>query len=207
MVAVCPPGAIIPVFAARIEVDVRSVLAFCLFAYAVALVLTPAVLVLVAGGTVGVERIAVTVGIGLVVPSVLGRLLHERIVAVSPVLRRRVVDAAVFLVCLGLGGELIGGLRASGVGLETFSLVTLLITLRSFGSGWLTARLAPRALREEAPFAGGFKNLALAAAVGGALGGPVAALPGLVGFVSETFYFLWLALRRAWSVPREAPAP
>jgi hypothetical protein len=42
-----------------------------------------------------------------------------------------------------------------------------------------------------------FKNIALAAAVGGSLSGPVAALPGLVAFPIESLYFLWLARRQS----------
>ena len=42
-----------------------------------------------------------------------------------------------------------------------------------------------------------FKNVALAAAVGGSLAGSVAALPGLIGFPVEILYFLFLAQRRA----------
>ena len=202
LVAIAPPAALIPTFAARIGADVRSVLAFCLFAYAVGLVLTPLVLFLVAGSTVGIGAIATTAGVGFVAPTVLGRLLHEQIVRVPEAWRRRIVNAAVFLICLGVGGELLGGIGAAGVGLVPVALVSLAITGRSFLSGWLVARVAPRELLEEAPFAGGFKNVALAAAVGAALGGPVAALPGLVGFVAETLYFIWLVLRSARSAAR-----
>ena len=62
------------------------------------------------------------------------------------------------------------------------------------------ARRAARARRTcgiEAPFAVAFKNVALAAAVGGSLLGSVAALPGLLGFPVEILYFLYLARRRA----------
>jgi hypothetical protein len=202
LVAISPPAALIPAFAARVEADVRSLLAFCLFAYAVALVLTPAILLLVAGSTVGVAAIATTVGAGLIAPSLLGRMFHERIVRVRPAVRRWTVNVAVFFITVGVGGELLGGLRSAGIGLVTVALVALAITLRSFGSGWLCAKVAPRDLVEEAPFAGGFKNVALAAAVGGALAGPTAALPGLVGFVAETLYYLWLAVRRASAAAR-----
>ena len=202
LVAIAPPAALIPTFAARLEADVRSVLAFCLFAYAVGLVLTPLVLFLVAGSTVGIGAIATTAGVGFVAPTILGRLLHEQIVRVPAAWRRWIVNAAVFLICLGVGGELLGGIGAAGVGVVTVVLVSIAITGRSFLSGWLVTRVAPRDLAEEAPFAGGFKNVALAAAVGAVLGGPMAALPGLVAFVSETLYFIWLVLRKASSSSR-----
>jgi hypothetical protein len=65
------------------------------------------------------------------------------------------------------------------------------------GGAALAARLAPAGLRIEAPFAVAFKNVALAAAVGGSLLGAVAALPGLLGFPVEVLYFLFLARHRA----------
>jgi predicted Na+-dependent transporter len=205
LIAIAPPGALIPAFAARLEVDVRSVLVFCLLAYAVSLVVTPVVLFLVAGTTLGVSSIAVTVGVGLIGPSVLGRLLHDRIDRVSPVLRRRVVNTMVFLICLGLGGEMVDGIRAAGVGLGGIALVLLALTLRTFGSGWLTSLLAPRRLATEASLAGGFKNVALAAAVGGVLLGPVAALPGLLAFFVDTAYFVWLARKASARARRAVP--
>ena len=175
----------------------RQVLVFCLAAYGLSLVLTPAVLLLVVGTTVGVGGIASTVGIGLVVPSVLGRLAHERIVRVSETLRRRLVNATVFLITLGAGGELVSGLSSGEVSLMGVLAAAAVVTARSFGGGWLAARIAPAELDMAARMAGGFKNVALAAAVGGALLGPAAALPGLIGFLVDTAYFMWLAWRRA----------
>ena len=197
LVAIAPPAALIPAFAARLEIDVRSVLVFCLAAYGLALVLTPAVLLAVVGTTVGVGGIASTVGIGLIVPSVLGRLAHERIVRVPESARRRVVNATVFLITLGAGGELVNGLGSGEVSLIGIVAVAAVVTVRSFGGGWLAARIAPAELDIAARMAGGFKNVALAAAVGGALLGPAAALPGLIGFLVDTAYFMSLAWRRA----------
>jgi predicted Na+-dependent transporter len=193
LIAIAPPGALLPAYAARLEVDVRSMLVFVLLAYAIALVLVPVLLFLVAGTTVGVSSIAVTVGVGLIGPAVLGRLLHDRIVRVSPAIRRRTVNTMVFLICLGLGGEMVDGIRAAGVGVGGLALVGVALTLRTFGSGWVNSVLAPRRLATEAALAGGFKNVALSAAVGGALLGPVAALPGLLCFFVDTAYFLWVA--------------
>lgn len=197
IIAVAPPGGLIPALAARLQVDVRSVLVFCLAAYGVSLVLTPAILLLVAGSAVGAGAIARTVGVGLIAPSLLGRLAHERIVRVSPRIRRNVVNATVFLITMGLGGEIVDGFREADVGPLGIGLIALVVTLRAFGGGWLAARLAPDELADEARLAGGFKNVALAAAVGGALMGPAAALPGLMGFLIETAYFLKLAWGRA----------
>jgi len=197
LVAIAPPAALIPAFASRLEIDVRSVLVFCLAAYGLSLVLTPAVLLLVVGTTVGVGGIASTVGIGLIVPSLLGRVAHERIVRVSQTIRRRVVNGTVFLITLGAGGELMNGLGSGEVGLVSIALVAVVLTLRSFGGGWLAARIAPPGLDIAARMAGGFKNVALAAAVGGALLGPGAALPGLIGFLVDTSYFMALAWKRA----------
>ena len=197
LIAIAPPAALIPAFAARLEIDVRSVLAFCLAGYGLALVLVPAVLLAVVGTTVGVGGIASTVGVGLIAPAVLGRLLHERIVRVSETVRRRTVNGMVFLITLGAGGELVSGLGSGEVSLIGIVAVAAVVTVRSFGGGWLAARIAPAELDMEARMAGGFKNVALAAAVGGALLGPAAALPGLIGFLVDTAYFMWLAWRRA----------
>jgi predicted Na+-dependent transporter len=193
LVAIAPPGALIPAFAARLEIDVRSVLVFCLAAYAISLVLTPTLLLLAAGTTLGFSGIATTVGIGLIVPSLLGRLLHEQIVRVPLRVRRGIVNTTVFLICAGLGGELVDGLREADVRPIAFVLVAVVLVLRTFGSGWLTGRLAPPGRATEGAMAGGFKNVALAAAVGGALLGPAAAVPGLLAFFVDTAYFVFLA--------------
>ena len=61
--------------------------------------------------------------------------------------------------------------------------------------------IAPPELETEAPFAVAFKNVALAAAVGGSLVGAAAALPGLLAFPVEILFFLFLAHRRARGLP------
>ena len=109
------------------------------------------------------------------------------------------MNCTVVMICFGLGGGLYGRARRD----RASALATL-------GSGGgragrplgrrRRARRAARARRicgTEAPFAVAFKNVALAAAVGGSLLGAVAALPGLLGFPVEILYFLCLARRRA----------
>ena len=88
------------------------------------------------------------------------------------------------------------------MGLLEVALIMVVLIARTFGSGWVAARLAPRPLRAEAPFVG-FKNVALAAAVGGTLLGSTAALPGLMAFPVEAAYFF--ALARRSSQARDGP--
>ena len=76
-------------------------------------------------------------------------------------------------------------------------MVVVALLARSAVGSAVATRIAPPELRTEAPFAVAFKNVALAAAVGGSLVGAVAALPGLVAFPVEIFYFLFLAQRQA----------
>ena len=76
-------------------------------------------------------------------------------------------------------------------------MVVVALVARSAAGAALAARIAPAELKTEAPFAVAFKNVALAAAVGGSLSGSVAALPGLAAFPIEILYFLFLAQRHA----------
>jgi len=170
LIAAAPPAALIPAYADVAEVPGGDLLVFVLLGYGVALGLTPALL---------------------------GRLLHPRIVRIPQRVRRGVVNTSVVVICFGLGGGLPEGLGSSEFSIATFGVVLVALAVRSAGGAALAARLAPADLRIEAPFAVAFKNVALAAAVGGSLLGAVAALPGLLGFPVEVVYFLFLARHRA----------
>ena len=199
VMGIAPVAALVPTYAEVLEVDVGSVLVFCLFAYGVALVAMPALLFAAAGSAVGLGPIAVTVGAGLVAPSVAGRALHSWIVRVPVAIRRALVNTCVFGITFGLGGELaqeMGSAQVGGVGL---ALTLAVLAARTAGTGTLARWLAPPDLRAEAPLAGAFKNIALVAAVAGSLHGPTAALPALLAFAFELGYFVWLA--RARSAP------
>jgi hypothetical protein len=199
-----PVAALVPAFAEAVEVNARSVLVLCLSGYAMALVLTPASVYLAAGTVVGFGVIATTLGAGLVVPSLLGRALHRWVARIPQGLRRAVVGACVFCITLGLGGGLVEGVRSAEVGLSGVALVVVVLAARTFGTGALARLLAPPGLKEEAPFAGGFKNVALAAAVAGTLSGPAAALPGLLALAFEVVYFVAIARSRSSRVSLEA---
>jgi hypothetical protein len=103
----------------------------------------------------------------------------------------------VLVICFGLGGGLPTSLTSDAVDPLALAVVVAALALRSAAGGVLAARIAPAELTTEAPFAVAFKNVALAAAVGGSLAGAVAALPGLLAFPIEIFYFLFMARRRA----------
>jgi hypothetical protein len=193
LIGAAPPAALIPAYADVAEVPGGELLAFVLIAYGLALGLTPLLVLLAAGEVAGLGTIALTLAAGLIVPSVLARLLHPRIVAIPQRIRRGVVNVAVFAICFGLGE----GLSEIDAAVGTLALVLLVLGLRSMGGAVLAERVAPPALRVEAPFAVAFKNIALAAAVGGSVAGTAAALPALLGFATELGCFLWLARRTA----------
>lgn len=201
VMGIAPVAALVPAYAEVLEVDVGSVLVFCLVAYGLALVAMPALLLAAAGSAVGLGPIAVTVGAGLVLPSVAGRALHPWIVRIPTSTRRVLVNACVFGITFGLGGELAEGARAAQVGGLGVALTLAVLGARTFGTGALARRLAPAALKPEAPLAGAFKNIALVAAVAGSLHGPAAALPAVLAFAFELGYFVWLARPRVARVP------
>lgn len=202
LVAVAPPAALVPAYADVIEVRAGNLLVFVLAGYGLALVMVPALVYVVAGEAVGFTQIALTLGAGLIAPSVLGRLLHLQVVRIPQRVRRGIVNVTVFIITFSLGAGVIDGLGQGSVGVMLVVAVLVLHLARTFGAAWAAARLAGIELRTEAPFAGGFKNIGLAAAVGGSLLGPVAALPALIGFPVELVFFLWLA--RRLSGPRRA---
>jgi hypothetical protein len=200
MIAVAPPAALIPAFALLLDVEGAALLVFCLTAYALSWVATPLALLAVAGATVGPSAIAVTLAAGLIAPSILGRLLRVQVQRLPPRVRRGIVNASVFVITLGLGSGLPGGLASAPIGWVELAAIVAVVAGRTFGCGWLATRVVPRALRAQAPLAGGFKNIALAAAVAGTLLGPPAALPALISFAAESAYFLFLAGRRARAI-------
>jgi hypothetical protein len=197
VVAAAPPAALIPAYADVAEVPGRNLLVFVLLAYALGLVLTPALVYLAAGELVGVGAIALTLGAGLVAPALLARALHPQIARIPQRARRGLVNFSVLVICFGLGGEVVDSVGSAEVTAVGVAVVVAALALRSAGGAAVATRLAPEELKEEAPFAVAFKNIALAAATGGSLVGAAAALPGLVAFPVETLFFLYLAQRRA----------
>jgi hypothetical protein len=197
MIAAAPPAALIPAYADVAEVPGGDLLVFVLLGYGVGLGLTPALVYLAAGKVVGLGAIATTLGAGLVAPALLARLLHPQIARIPQRVRRGMVNTTVVIICFGLGGGLSDGLGSSRVGLGSLCVVVVALAVRSGGGAALAGRLAPARLKDQAPFAVAFKNVALAAAVGGSLLGAAAALPGLLGVPIEILYFLFLARRRA----------
>jgi hypothetical protein len=197
MIAAAPPAALIPAYADVAEVPGGDLLVFVLIAYALALVLTPALVYLAAGELVGLGAIALTLGVGLIAPAVLARALHPQIARIPQRARRGIVNCTVVVICFGLGGGLFEGLVSIDATGPVLGVVVAALVARSVVGAAIATRIAPAGLRAEAPFAVAFKNVALAAAVGGSLAGSVAALPGLIGFPVEILYFLFLAQRRA----------
>ncbi len=179
------------------EVPGGDLLVFVLLAYGLALVLTPAAVYLAAGEVVGLGPIALTLGAGLVAPAVLARVLHPQIARIPRRVRRGLVNTTVVVICFGLGGGIFKGLESSDVTVFALLVVVVALVARSAVGSAVARRIAPSELKTEAPFAVAFKNVALAAAVGGSLAGAVAALPGLLAFPVEIFYFLFLAQRQA----------
>jgi len=199
LMAAAPPAALVPTYAEAIDLDLRATLAFVFISYLSGLVLTPALLLVVAGTTAGTDSIIVTLGVGLILPSLAGRALHRPIGRIPQNIRRAASAFLVFLITLGLGADLVASISAGSVTPELIVVTLLVLTGRTLGTGSLAARLAPRELAYEARLAGGFKNIALAAAVAAQLFGPMAALPSLLGFPFEAGYFMFIARHRARS--------
>lgn len=197
LIAAAPPAALIPAYADVAEVPGGDLLVFVLLAYGLGLVLTPALVYLAAGELVGLGPIALTLGAGLVAPAALARVLHPQIARIPQRVRRGLVNCTVVVICFGLGGGLLDSLDSVEVNAPTLAVVVAALALRSTAGAALATRIAPVELETEAPFAVAFKNVALAAAVGGSLVGAVAALPGLLAFPVEILFFLYLAQRRA----------
>ncbi len=197
VIAAAPPAALIPAYADVAEVPGGDLLVFVLLAYGLALVLTPALVYLAAGEVVGVGPIALTLGAGLVAPAVLARALHPQIARIPQRIRRGLVNGSVVVICFGLGGGFVKGLGSSEVTVAALGVVVVALAARSAAGAALATRIAPPELKTVAPFAVAFKNVALAAAVGGSLVGAAAALPGLLAFPVEILFFLFLARRQA----------
>jgi len=206
LIAAAPPAALIPAYADVAEVPGADLLVFVLLAYGLALVLTPLLVYLAAGEVVGVGPIALTLGAGLIAPAVLARALHPSIARIPQRLRRAAVNCTVLVICFSLGGGIAEGLGSNEVGAVTLALTVAALATRSFGGAALAARLAPADLRSQAPLAVAFKNVALAAAVGGSLLGAAAALPGLIGFGVEILCFVFIVRRRAGGRSASPPA-
>jgi len=206
LMAAAPPAALVPTYAEAIDLDLRATLAFVFISYLSGLVLTPALLLVVAGTTAGTDSIIVTLGVGLILPSLAGRALHRPIGRIPQNIRRAASAFLVFLITLGLGADLVASISAGSVTPELIVVTLLVLTGRTLGTGSLAARLAPRELAYEARLAGGFKNIALAAAVAAQLFGPTAALPSLLGFPFEAGYFMLIARHRARSTQAGAKA-
>lgn len=196
LIAAAPPAAITPAYAEVAGVDVRAVLGFCLLGYGSGLLITPALVLLAMGQVAGIGQILLTLLVGLIVPTLAGRALHTSVRRVDVRVRRGVVGLCLFLVTFALGGGIVEGIAGGTLTRGDYLLLAVFIVARTFGTGWLATAITPAVHREEAPFAGGFKNIALAAAVAGALVGPVAALPAILSFPGEVAYFLAVTRRR-----------
>jgi hypothetical protein len=209
VMAVVPPAALVPTYAEAMNLEVGPAVAFCLTSYTIALVATPAALVAAAGSSLGREVILSVLGVGLVAPTIAGRLLHRFLMRVRTATRQTLVAIAIFLITFSLGGDLLPALSADHVTPGRIGAIGLLLLARTAGSGWIAGALSPSNLTSEGSLAGGFKNIALSAGASAALMGSAAALPSLLAFPAEACYFMFLAKRRsesAESLPNAAGA-
>jgi predicted Na+-dependent transporter len=193
--AVAPPAALVPAFAEVMDLDVAAAVAFSLLSYSAALVVTPAALLLATGATVPPDAVLTVLALGLLGPTILGRAAHRWLERVPAHRRQAAVCAAVFVITLSLGGDLLPSLSSSGVTPARIALVVGLIVVRTVGTGWVAGRLAPTGLRAEGTLAGSFKNIALSAGASAQLMGSAAAIPSLLSFPGEALYFMYLSHR------------
>lgn len=199
-----PPAAGLPGFVAACRGLVRPIVRFCLLAYVVGVVLTPA-LVLLALGTDGqAGSIVATVVFGLVLPAILGMAGRRRLVRLPRGLMFGIVATCVLLVAVSLGPSLYS---AVGMGLNDPAYLTVTVAVGFgrcvWGATW-GALLAKRRMRLESALAGGYKNSALAAVIAQAAGGPLAALPCLLGVIAEA---AMPAVASVWATRRQEREP
>ncbi len=194
LLALVPPAAGLPAYADAAGADTRIVTGFCLISYLIALVATPTAAWLILGHGISVPSLALSLGFGLLVPTLAGRACRPLLIRVPVGVRRAVVAGCLALITYTIGTGTAPALHHLP-GLTIVLASIAIAAARTFGSGWL-AKALWRDRPREAMLAGGFKNAALAAATAIILGHPLAALPAMLSFPFESLWLIVIARDR-----------
>ena len=197
--AIVPVAGGIPAYTAALGVPAERITLFALISYVIALVATPLLMGIATGETLSQGSLWITLSIGLILPSIFGIVFARPIARIPVTLRKVIILGSLLAVMLGIGSSL------SFLDFNTSTLGAPLLVVLLFGLirspmcaffGLLLNHVPGlRTSSKEAMLAGGYKNGALAGVTALAIGNPAAALPGVIGFVSEAILVALLAFR------------
>lgn len=196
-VAVVPVAAGLPAYASAVGARAERITLFCLYAYVIALPVTPVLLAWLFPATdLRLNMVATVLG-ALVAPTVLGLLFGRRVRAVPPRLRRTLAIACLLFVMASLSAAIEPSRLAATAG-SSLAVVVVLAVLRAPLSGALGMLLVrswatPRDSL-DAVLAGGYRNCALAGTAALTAGMPAAAVVPVLGLVSEALLLVSLPL-------------
>jgi hypothetical protein len=201
LLSIVPVAAGIPAYANALGIPAERITLFALMSYLLGLIVTPILMVVIAGRSESQSALWLTVTFGLIVPSVLG-ILFARQIASTPIgPRRLVIFTSLLLVMMGIGSAL-GGLRINVDSMGAPLGLIIFLGLARAPVGALIARGLNRVRQlktsdGEAMLSGGYRNCAFACVAALALGIPEAAIPGALGLASEAILMALLAFRRS----------
>lgn len=188
-----PPAAGLPSYAAACGVPVRPVLGYCLLAYSVGVLVTPALVLVGVGADDGMARLVLTLVVGLVAPATLATVGARWLRRIGTASGFALVASSITVLTLGLGSSL---QRGFGEALQQPGLLLAAIAVafgRTAVGGGLLAAIAPAGRRRLFTLVGVYKNAALAALLALEASTAVAALPALLSLFSEALVLVVLS--------------
>ena len=199
LLSIVPVAAGIPAYTAALGVPAERITLFALISYVIALVATPIFMGIATGETLSQGSLWITLFVGLILPSIFGIVLARPIARIPVTLRQVIIFGSLLAGMLGIGSSLSFrdlNISALGVPLMVVILLGLIRAPMCAFFGLLLNRVPSlRTSPREAMLAGGYKNGTLAGVAAIAIGNPAAALPGVLGFVSEAILVALLAFR------------
>jgi hypothetical protein len=208
--AIVPIAAGAPVYAAAAGVEPSRIAACTVHIYTLSLVVTPLLAFVTLGRATGFMQVAVTLLLGLIVPTAMALALHDAVERIPVLARFLTVGAGLFVISFCYGGTMGAAMRGAA-GSGVLLLVGLLIGVLRGPVGATLAVVARRARQQPhadaAAIAGGYKNVTLSAGIGLAAAGPVAAAPSIGGLLGEAITLTVIArlCAKRTSVLRPAP--
>lgn len=197
--AIVPVAGGIPAYTAALGVPAERITLFALISYVIALVATPLLMGIVTGETLSQGSLWITLSVGLILPSIFGIIFARPIARIPVTLRQVIILGSLLAVMLGIGSSLsFLEFNISALGAPLLVVIVLgLIRAPMCAFFGLLLNQVPslRTTSKEAMLAGGYRNGALAGVAALAIGNPAAALPGVLGFVSEAILVALLAFR------------
>lgn len=195
-----PPANAIPSYVAVCGGDVRSAVRFTLLGYAVGLVATPILVLVVLGSSHSPWDLVVVVVVGLVAPSLLGTWCRPILSHIPRDVGVTILAVAAMVVMLGLGAELRRAVAAvTGQPWLAVAAVAIGLGRCAWGglAGWWTSAEPSR--RVDSALSMACKNAVLAALIASASMGSAAALPALLGLYGDSAVLVvaaWISGRK-----------